>query len=331
MFYNKPKYTVLALAVAALALMISPVWAGPVIIDGTDSNDHGDNNGGVSNDDGWLYMQKALENLAGQVAASVTKVVVDLGTEPSSGARDAIDSAFSLSSLPGDGWTITHVNGTTAIDDHLASLSTTNTGILYIPTAGNVSGDVDLTNAELDVINGRAAEIAAYVGGAGDPTQGGALFSQGESPDSPTVPYGWLTSIIPGIGIVDVTSSGIDTDLSLTTEGEEAFPGLTNADLSSGPWHNYFTPDPINGFGSLQVLATAPEFSFGTPDDVPIILGGGAATTISTCPPGTQPDPQDPDSCIPIPSVIPEPGTVFLLAVGLGSIGLATLRRRKKA
>ena len=76
-------------------------WAGPVIIDGTDANNYGFA-AGCMNVDGWLYMQRVLENLAAQVPASAAKVVVNLGTSGRQ-AGAAITSAFTLSSLPAAG------------------------------------------------------------------------------------------------------------------------------------------------------------------------------------------------------------------------------------
>lgn len=277
---------------AALLILASfgSASAGPVIIDGTDANDHGFFGSGA-NQDGWFYMQRSLENLGSQVAPSAARVVVTLGTDPGSTARQAIDSAFSRSALAAAGWTIQHINGEAAIQTYLASVSASNTGILYIPTQGNAGGD--LTNAEAAVINASGAQIANYVGGAGNATLGGGLFSQSQS-------YGWLTSVIPGISVVDASGSGI----SLTLDGVAAFPGLTNADLSAGPWHNYFE----GNFGSLSVLATS---NFGGVNRA-LILGGGAGTIISPVP----------------PSAVPEPTTMILLGTGLAGIAAKVRRRR---
>ncbi len=143
-----------------LLFSFGPAYAGAVVIDGTDANDHG--GAGVTNIDGWLYMQKVLENLAAATPPGVTKVVVDIGTDPGTQARSAIDSAFALSSLPAAGWTIIHVNGAAAVAAHMAALSTANTGILALPTAGgHTTGDMDA--AELAAVNAQAAALANFV------------------------------------------------------------------------------------------------------------------------------------------------------------------------
>src|SRR5688500_12985826 len=102
----KNRFAIPLAATAALALSFSTAFAGPVIIDGTDANEHGFVSGGV-NQAGWEYMQKALQNVGGAVGNG-NKIVVDLGSSAGD-ARDAINSAFSLSTLVGAGWTIVHV------------------------------------------------------------------------------------------------------------------------------------------------------------------------------------------------------------------------------
>jgi len=311
---NMKRSLVAGLAIA-IAVMFAPVAsAGPVIIDGSDANDfgHGSTNG-VSNFGGFLYMQNALENIAGQLSAGVTKVVVSLGTTSGSQARSAIDSAFSLSALPGSSWTILHVDGTAAVASHLASLNTANTGILYIPTVSNTSGD--MSTAELAAVNAAAASINTFVGGAGVPTTGGGLFSMGENPSSfsGVAPYGWLTTLIPGITIVP-TGSG--SPITLTAAGATAFPSLTNAQLAGAtPWHNNFT----GSFGGLSVLGVSLQSGISRN----VILGGGAGTVIG-CGAEGQPDCPTTNGG----AVIPEPSSLMLL--GLGGFGAGVIRRRRQ-
>jgi hypothetical protein len=256
-------------AAAAAVLLAVGGLAGPVVIDGTDANDHGAVQD-ARNVDGWFYMQRVLETLARQLRPDVAKVVVDLGTTEPSQARDAINSAFALSSLPADGWVLEHVDGPAAIEAWLLNLSPSNTGILYIPTAGNTQGDLD--EDELTVINAHATNIADFVSGVGSASAGGGLFAMAESPlFGAAESYGWLKALLPGISVVDVGGGGIGTDITLTAEGACALRGLSSADLSAGPWHNYFQGD----FGPLEVLATAPDDA-GV--ERAVILGGGGGT-----------------------------------------------------
>ena len=286
---------------AVLALGAGIAQAGPVVIDGTDSGDHGSASGST-NLDGWKYMQRVLTNLGGSVDSGVAKVVQVIGTDAGSQSRDAIASAFAQAGLAG--WTINYVSGAANIATFFGGLSTANTGILYLSSASNVSGDLD--PSELAAVNAAAATINAFVGGAGDPTKGGALFSQGETG---TGAYGWLSTLIPGIVATDVGSGGIANPISLTAAGNSAFPGLTNADLSSGPWHGYFS----GNLGGLSVLGTSLDGN----NTRNVILGGGAGTVISCGAVGA------------VPCPTPEPETLPLLAIGGLAMALASLRRRK--
>lgn len=292
---------------AALALGAGIAQGGPVIIDGTDANDHGSFNG-AANVSGWLYMQRALENLAGAVAGSVSKTVTVIGTTAGTGqAGSSIASAFGQSSLVGAGWTINYVDGAAAITAALGSLSTATTGLLYMTTCGLASGDMDST--EMAAVNAAAANINNFVGGAGNAVLGGGLFSMGESCAGE---YGWLTTLIPGIVATDVGGGGTSTNITLTAAGQAAFPALTNADLAGAdPWHGYFS----GNLGGLSVLGTA---GFGGADRN-VIIGGGAGTVIGCGQPGQPACPT------------PEPGSLPLFALAGVVLAFFGVRRRKAA
>mgnify|MGYP001794655335 CR=1 FL=1 len=89
--------------------------------------------------------------------------------------------------------------------------------------------------------------------------------------------------------------------LSRTAAGTSTFPGLTNADRSSGPGHNYCTT-----FGALPVLAT------GSAGQAVIIGGSGGSITA------------------PPPGAVPEPATWAMMLLGFGMIGTAMRRSRKQ-
>ena len=290
------KRIVFSVIAAAAALAAGVAQAGPVIIDGTDSGDHGSLSGGV-NVLGWEYMQRALTNLGTTVSATAARVVTVIGTDTGSQSQNAIQSAFNLAGLAG--WTINYVQGAGAITTALSALSTATTGILYLSTAGNVGGDMDA--AELTAVNAHAAQIASFVGGSGNPALGGALFSQGETGAGA---YAWLATLLPGITFTDVGGSGITSDITLTAAGAAAFPGLSNADLAGAdPWHGYFG----GNLGSLSVLGVAPDVAGVSRN---IIIGGGAGTVITH---------------------VPEPGSMALVALaGLALLAGGSRRRRVK-
>jgi PEP-CTERM motif len=281
----------LLLAIAASAN------AGPIIIDGTDANDHGSVGPG-GNQFGWLYMQRALESLAAQLGVGPAHAVLTLGLTGNAGSEDALDaynSAFGLSSLPGAGWTTSNADGAAAIATALAGLGTATTGILHIPTYNLIDDGGDLTAAEMAAVNAGAVQIAAFV------NSGGALFAMGESG---TGAWGWLTTLIPGLVVTDLGGGGEGNNITLTAAGATAFPSLSNADLAGAdPWHNYFS----GSLGSLAVLGTSP--SGGLTRNV--ILGGGTGATIT-------------------PGVIPEPASMLLLGTGVAAL-YGRVRRSKKA
>ena len=292
------------IAAVVLALGSTGIHAGPVIIDGTDANDHGGVSGGV-NTAGWLYMQRALENLAAQVTPAAARVLVNIGTTGST-AQAAINSAFALSSLASSGWVLQNVDGAAAIATYFSTLSTATTGILYLPTVGLTAGD--MTTAELAVVNANAAIIDSFVGGAGNPASGGALFSMGEAGAGA---YGWLSTLIPGIVATDVGGGGIGTNISLTAAGAAAFPGLTNADLAGAdPWHGFFS----GNLGGLSVLGTALQGN----NTRAVIIGGGRGTVIGCGQPGQPPCPT------------PEPETLPLLGIAGLALALSGWRQRRR-
>ncbi|MBY0338671.1 MAG: hypothetical protein K2X11_18800 [Acetobacteraceae bacterium] len=276
---QKTLRTSLVAAVLAAMSWAGPAMAGPYIIAGTDADDHGSVSGGV-NQDGWFFMQRALENIAPGVTNG-NKSVVFLGTNPGSFAGDAASSAFGLSALAGLGWTSTFVNGVTDITNFFAS-GISSAGIIMMDSGGNVSGGI--SDAEEAVVTANATTINNFLG------TGGGLFTQANS-------LGFLTSLIPGI----VISTFQDQGLALTAAGNAAFPGLTNADLSSGPYHAQFT-----NTGVVPVLAREDSLR-----GLAVILGASGGTI-------TDPDP---------PTAVPVPASLGIL--GLGIAGLFAFGRRR--
>jgi hypothetical protein len=242
----------------AAALAAGGAQAGPFILAGTDADDHGTVTGGV-NQDGWFFMQRALENIAAGVTNG-NKTVVVLGSSAGD-ATNAANSAFNLSGLAAQGWSLQFVDTAANLTTFFAN-ALSSAGILMLDSGNNVSGGI--TTAELAVVTTNANAINSFVGG------GGGLFSQANG-------YAWLQPLVPGIIVNNQGSTG----LALTAAGNVAFPGLVNQDLSSGPYHNNF-----DNFGTLPVLA----IGIGAQSNFEVILGAGAGSiTNPEEPPPTTP------------------------------------------
>lgn len=265
----------IAATAAILAMSITASIAGPFILAGTDADDHGSATV-TENLNGWLFMQKALQNLAPGVTNGNKSIAV-LGS--SSTALSAAQSAFAFSGLGAAGWTLQVVDTAANLTNFFngtAAYKLANAGILMMDSAFNVTGGADA--AEVATFSTFSTDINNFLGA------GGGLFSQSNG-------YAWVNALLPGLVVTNATNTG----LTLTAAGTSAFPGLTNADLSAGPWHNGFT-----SVGSLPILAVGPG-------NENVILGaqGGSITN-----PG-----------------VPDSGSTIAM-LGLALSGIAGLRRK---
>jgi len=264
--------SLVALAIA-LGLMatgvasVRPVHAaagGPVILGGDDLTDHGFRDTSTNtNQDGWLYLEKAIEN----VLPAVTRAGND-GSIAALGSSDSTDTfgfnagaAMHWAALDaGTGVSVTYYDGATAINGFFTALAagTVDPAIIWISGDGAMNDLSDSGGAEAAALTANATSIGDFV------NSGGGLISHGSE-------YGWLSALLPGATVVFGGNFG---DLYLTTTGQTAFPGLTNDDINAGPWHNHFE----GNLGGLGVLAASNVVDDNLGADAPVIIGGAAVT-----------------------------------------------------
>lgn len=290
-------FKVSRLAIAAASLVLAgAAAAGPIIIAGTDADDHGSGNT-TTNFNGWKFMEQAFTNLGGNVTNGKISIVC-LGCNGST-ATNAFANAVDLAGLTG--WsrtTLTSVADITNFFNGTGGANINNTGIIYMPTvANNVGGGI--TDAQLAPVNANGIAINNFL------AAGGGLFTQEQA--NSTIGYGWLTSLLPGLVVKGDNSGGVSNSsvLQLTPAGKAQFPTLTDTDISNAtPWHAYFT----GSFGALQSLIVGNGDGVGGFNDA-VVLGGGFAGGGGTI------------------VGVPEPETLPLLLLAIGSLLLARRRR----
>ncbi len=244
---------------------------GPVIIGGDDADDHGevDKDG---NDDGWLYIQDGF-NLIGPQVANGDKIAVCLGCNSEGGftqIRDAFESGFNLSALPGQGWTSAVITGPAPVADFFGGVgqpNVHNAGIIYMPAHSeheSKEGEfvLRISDAEMAVINVNASVINGFI------ADGGGLFAHDQSETAGG--FGWLETFLPGLDVNDAGDGGCDEDtLALSPAGAKSFPSLNDEIVSNAtPWHSWFSGD----LGGLRVLVHG--FCDTQNETEPVIIGG---------------------------------------------------------
>jgi uncharacterized repeat protein (TIGR01451 family) len=250
---------VATLAVAGPALGVG----GPVILGGDDLQDHGSFDGVANqNLEGWLYIQKSLENISPKVGRANDGTVAALGAAdaPAATSSDCGGAIGHAAAKAGLG--VTYYDTPAGITGFFTQLGAGTATPRIIWIAGVGTGNC-MDPDEIAAVTTNASAIDGFV------NQGGGLMSHGDASvyGTPLSP-GWLNALIPGIEAVGAGSSG---DLELTPAGLAAFPGLTNADVNAGPWHNHFRGD----FGGLNVLVQTNVDNVEIPKGSAVVLGGG--------------------------------------------------------
>jgi hypothetical protein len=233
---------------------------GPVIIGGDDLTDHGCNDGEF-NEEGWLYMQRALENIEPNVTRSNDGSIAALGSADVGGdiiCSDAGSAIFHAAAAVG--LTVTYYDGHDAIDGFFADLESgaSDPAVIWIAGTGADNNIDDGDEDDSGALTENAQAISDFV------SEGGGLFSHGTE-------YGWLFALLPD---ALATGEGDSDDLYFTPEGLDALPALTEDDINAGPWHNHFEGD----FGGLQVLVRSNFIDDALGDDAAVILGGAQVT-----------------------------------------------------
>jgi hypothetical protein len=126
---------------------------GPVILGGDDLTDHGCNDGEV-NEEGWLYMQRALENIEPNVTRSNDATIAALGSEDVEGEIICDDAGSAIyHAAAALGITVNYYNGDGSITEFFGDLASGAAQPAIIWIAG--------TGASNDIVDNEAAVLTA--------------------------------------------------------------------------------------------------------------------------------------------------------------------------
>ncbi len=234
--------------------------AGPILLGGDDLTDHGSRSG-TTNIQGWKYIEKGISGMLPQVTRTgpFTHTIVALGSSnPGAGNYNGFGAGGAINSVANVlGLSVLYVDGAAAINQLFTDIANgvVNPQILWI--SGNGAGN-DQDPSEVTAVNSNAAAINNFV------NSGGGVMSHGSGN------YGWLSTLLPGLL---ETLGGTSSGHTLTAAGNTAFPGLTNADIGSGPSHSFFS----GNFGGLQILGRDGQ-------NRAFLLGGGVGASITEVP-----------------------------------------------
>src|SRR5687767_11369193 len=182
--------------------------AGPVILGGDDLTQHGQADSAGAPQQGWIYMERALANIAPKVTRPNDNTVAALGSAAAPATEGANAGAGVGLAAGRLGLGITYYDGDAAINDFFNKLRAGQTRPKIIWLAGSeaendFSESGGCTGTEMAALTANAAALDQYV------STGGGLMSHG-------VCYQWASALLPGLKTVE---SGSSDDLFLTPEG----------------------------------------------------------------------------------------------------------------
>ena len=242
----------------AIVILGQSTLAGPIILSGTDPEDHrfeGEPEASAS-----LQMIQDIMLFIHDEASNGGAGILMLG-----GSENSTVYQVALEAATNEGFSLDHAFG-----DNIKTVDFTGYAALYMPT---VSSELDpgygnqdccgLTVEDLNKINGRGDEIVLFVNSGG----GLGAFSQNE-PNG----YGWFP--MDGLETTDLGGFG-EYDICMTLEGYEI---LASSATAVEPFHTTF--DGPLGFFGLDVLARN-DTIIGAPCGGPAIIIGGLTSIVS--------------------------------------------------